>query len=199
MKSILFLSVLTLAVAAVAVEPMPRTEAVKYAALANLDLEKLADTPIPTDGDVKRSYGMKAEEGGGLVVPEVKLSADTVAKATESVQPLGQLWLLGIVPMRGDDAVRKSDLKRVPVNHEGRETTVSLCVMGVRKGANGEPELLIYGKGKQPLITAALKKSTEKTTAPLEFTAEMQGDRAQVKLIVAGKYEATFDVTQEMD
>jgi hypothetical protein len=196
MKTIaLILSALTLsALAASAQEALPRAEAVKFAALLNFDLAKLADTPIPTDADVKRPFGMKSDKHGGLVVPEAKLSADTLAKIGKDVQPVGQLWLAGLAPVRDGQGVPKDQLKLVTVEHEGREVTLPLCVLGVRKSDGGDLELLIYGKGKEPLLATKLAKAAHEQTAPLEFTAEREGDTARVKLSLVGKYEASFSL-----
>lgn len=176
-------------------EPLSRADAVKFAATLNFDLAKLADTPIPTDADVKRPFGLRAERRGGLVVPEAKLSADTLARVGPDVQPVGQLWLAGLVPMRDGAAVPSGQLKLVTVSHEGRDVTLPLCVLGVRKPAGGNLELLVYGKAKTPLIVAKLTKAAREQSAPIEFTAEREGDAARVKLSLCGSYEAEFSVT----
>lgn len=151
MKTILSLVAITLITLALAAqEDLPRTEAVKFAALLNFDLEKIADTPIPTDADIKRPFGLKAGNLGGLVVPEAMLSPATFSPATKEVVPVGQLWLAGLVPAKDGQAVSKDQLKLVTVQHEGREVTLRLCVLGVRKGTGGKLELLVFGKGKEP-------------------------------------------------
>jgi hypothetical protein len=185
------LTLVTLALAAQ--EDLPRTEAVKVAAALNFDLEKIADTPIPTDADTKRPFGIKAEKRGGLVVPESKLSPASFSKAGKEPVPVGQLWLAGLGPPKDGQPVSKDQLKLVTVQQEGREVTLSLCVLGVRKGAGDKLELLIYGKGKEPLLVLPLAKASREQKWPLEFTAERDGDAsARVKLLLVGKYEASF-------
>lgn len=179
-------------------DPLPRAEAVRFAALLNLDLEKLKDTPIPTDADVKRPFGIRADKRGGLLVPEAKLSIQTLAKAAKEIVPVGQLWLAGVVPQRGSEAVPKSELKLVTVEHEGREVTLPLCVLGVRRTEAGELELLVFGKGRDPLLKLPLKKlasGPREAAAPLEFTAERAAEGAKITLLVVGAFEATFEVT----
>lgn len=192
--SLVALAVATLAPAAQ--EDLPRTEAVKIAATLNFDLEKIADTPISTDADIKRPFGIKAEKRGGLVVPEAKLSPATISGAGKDVVPVGQLWLAGLVPVKNGEAVSKDQLKLVTVQHEGREVTLPLCALGGRKGAGDKIELLIYGKGKEPLLALPLTKASREQKWPLEFTAERESDAsARVTLLLVGKYEASFLVT----
>ena len=184
------------ATGALAQEPVPRADAVKYAAVVNFDLDKLADTPIPTDGDIKRPFAMKADKHGAMVVPEVKLSAATLANAGRDVLPIGQLWFASLVPMKNGQAVANDQLKMVTAQYEGREFTVPICVLGVRKTAGDGLELLIYGKGKEPLLSLPLTKSAREQKWPLEFDAEREGDSSgRLTLSIVGKYQASFQVT----
>jgi hypothetical protein len=201
MKTILPLLALTfVSLVLAAQEDLPRAEAVKFAAVLNFDLEKIADTPIPTDADTKRPFGLKADKRGGLVVPEAKLSPATFSTAGKEAVPVGQLWLAGVVPAKDGQAVSKDQLKLVTVQYEGREVTLPLCVLGVRKGAGDKLELLVFGKGKEPLLALPLTKAAREQRWPVEFTAEREGDAsARVKLSLVGKYEASFLVTAASD
>lgn len=192
------ISVLALALGALSLtaqEEVPRTEAVRFATLLNLDLERLADTPLPTDADTKRPFGIKAERRGGLVVPEAKLSVATLSSAGREPVPVGQLWLAGLVPVKDGEALAKDRLKLVSVEYEGREVELPLCVLGVRKVAGDKLELLVFGKAKEPLLALPLSKVSREQKLPLEFTAEREGgDSARVTLTLLGKYEASFSV-----
>jgi hypothetical protein len=201
MKNLLPLVALTLvALALAAQEDLPRTEAAKFAAVLNFDLEKIADTPIPTDADIKRPFGLKAGNLGGLLVPEGKLSPATFSTASKEAVSVGQLWLAGLVPAKDGQAVSKDQLKLVTVQHEGREVTLPLCVLGVRKGTGGKLELLVFGKGKEPLLALPLNPATREQKWPLEFTAEGEGEgSARLMLLLVGKYEASFLVTKASD
>jgi hypothetical protein len=201
MKKILPLITLTMVTLTLAAqEELPRSEAVKLAAILNFDLDKLADTPIPTDADIKRPFGLKADKGGALIVPEAKLSTATFSGAGKEAVPVGQFWFAGVVPAKDGQAVAKEQLKLVTVQHESREIALSLCVLGVRKGAGDRLELLVFGKGKEALLGLPLKPATREQKSPLEFRAEHEGETsARVTLALVGKYEASFLVKKAVE
>jgi hypothetical protein len=43
-------------------------------------------------------------------------------------------------------------LRLVTVKHEGEEYTVPQCALGVRRTSAGTLELLVFGKGKEPVV-----------------------------------------------
>jgi hypothetical protein len=173
-------------------EPLPRDEALKAAFQLCHDLSKMLDTPIATDPDVKRPVGIRADDRGLMVLPESKLSLDVFAKAGADVAPVGQLWLLKAVPVVEGQPAKAEKLKMVSVDGgDLGSLTVALCALGVRKGANGQPELLVYGKDKQPLLHVALMSvSGPAKEDPIEVSAQPQGDGAVVTLKILGKYTA---------
>jgi hypothetical protein len=177
-------------------EPLPREEALKAAFRVCLDLPKMLDTPIPTDPDVKRPVGVHADNRGLMVLPESKLSLVDVAKGGLEALPVGQLWLLRLVPVVASQPAKAEQLKIVTFGGDKEPTTVALCALGIRKAADGKPELLVYGKGKEPLLHAALAKISGdgKQANPIEVSAEQQGDGALVTLKILGAYTATFPV-----
>jgi len=175
-------------------EKLSREESLKAAFRLCSDLPKMLDTPIPTDPDVKRPVGVHADQRGLLVLPESKLSLDAVAKAGPEAVSIGQLWLLKIVPVVGGQPAKPDQLRTVSVKGDKEETTVALCALGVRKGAEGRPELLVYGKDKEPLLHVALTQISEKQENPIEISAEQQGDGAMLTLKILGKFSASFPV-----
>lgn len=167
--------------------------------MLNLDLDKLADTPIPTDADVKRPFGLKADNRGVLVIPEAKLSAHTFTNLGKEVVPIGQLWLARLVPERNGHPAEKDHLKLMTVQHDGREVTLPLCMLGARRGSEGL-ELLLYGKGKQPLVVVPMTKATEEPAWPITAAAERDGEAAaRLTLTFVGKHEASFRLTVPPD
>lgn len=175
-------------------EALPREEALKAAFHLCRDLTKMLDAPLATDPDVKRPVGVHADQRGLLILPESKLNADAVVKAGAEVAPIGQLWLLRVVPVVGGQPAAADKLQMVSVRGENETLSAALCALGVRKGAGGQPELLVYGKGKEPLLHVALTPITEQLENPIEVFAEQQGLGAMLTLKILGKYSARFEV-----
>lgn len=195
MKSLLLLVISFAALTpAMSQERLPRAEALKYACYLCLDLKQMLDTPIPTDPDVKRPVAIRGGNRGGLLLPEAKLSAEVFTKATGSVLPLAQLWLVNVAPMKEGQVVSADKLKKVEVKAESNEATAYCCALGVQKNSAGAFELLVYGKGKEPLVHTALKSFSGSTDseAPCDMTAEVQDNGALVTLKILGKYQASF-------
>jgi hypothetical protein len=66
----------------------------------------------------------------------------------------------------------------------------------VRRSSSGALELLIFGKGKEPLLTAPLKAIDTKQEPPIDLVAERESDCGRVTVKILGKYQASFAVTE---
>ena len=176
-------------------EQLQRPEALKYAFILAANLPEMLKTPIPTDPDVKRPVALRDGDYGGMVLPESKLSPGVFSKAGKEVAPLGQLWLLKLVPLADGQPVPASKLRMVEVRSEDSEATVCCCALGVRKGADGTLELLIYGKDKEPVLSAPIRTISREQEDPIAMSASREDDGGHVTLRFLGKYEAKFIVT----
>ena len=176
-------------------EQLPRQEALKYAFILSANLAEMLKTPIPTDPDVKRPVALHDGDYGGMVLPETKLSAEAFSKAGKDVAPVGQLWLLKLVPMNDGQPVPASKLRMVQARSEDAQATVPCCALGVRKNADGALELLVYGKDKEPVLRAPIHAISRDQENPIEMSAERKDDGGHITLRFLGKYETTFMVT----
>jgi hypothetical protein len=176
-------------------EQLPRQEALKYAFILSADLAAMLKTPIPTDPDVKRPVALRDGDYGGMVLPESKLSAEVISRAGKDVTPVGQLWLLKLVPMTDGQPVPASKLRMVEARSEDAQATVPCCALGVRKGTEGGLELLVYGKDKVPVLRAPMHAISRQQADPIDMAAERKEEGGLVTLRFLGKYEASFMVT----
>ena len=135
-------------------EQLSRQEALKYAFIVSANLPAMLKTPIPTDPDVKRPVAARDGDYGAMVLPETKLSAEAFAKSGKDPAPVGQLWLLKLVPLMDGQPAPASKLKMVEASGDEGQATVPCCALGVRKVADGGLELLVFGKDKEPVLRA---------------------------------------------
>jgi hypothetical protein len=197
-KSILLLAPLFAVLAPLqAQQAVPRDELLRVAAyIVSLDLKQMLNTPIPTDPDVKRPVALREGERGVMALPESKL-ADGLARQGREVVPVGQLWLRKLVPQCGSQAVRPEQLQLVSLTVGDRTESAVLCALGVSKDAGGKLQLLVYGKGKDPLLELPLKSISAAQENPIELSAAVQGNSAVLTLRLLGKHEASFTLVGE--
>lgn len=196
MKKSLLLLALFVASIAGAQEVVPREDALKASFALWYSVGKVDDLPLKVDADIKYPYGVAKHDLGMIVIPETKL-ADVISKAGETVLPLGQLWMKGLAPAFDGATVPSSQLKLVDVTVKDETAGVVLCTLGVRKTEKSGLELVIYGKGKEPLKAVALKVAKGKQELPIELTVVPGNESADVTVKVLGKYEATLTVTKK--
>lgn len=181
--------------AAQAQEQLSRQEALKYAFAVSANLAAMLKTPIPTDPDVKRPVAMRDGDYGGMVLPESKLGSEVFAKAGKDVAPVGQLWLLKLVPTNSGQPVPASKLRMVDVSADEGQAMVPCCALGVRKGANDGLELLVFGKDTEPVLHVPMQTISRQQENPIEMSSERKDEAGLVTLRFLGKYEASFMVT----
>jgi hypothetical protein len=174
-------------------ENMPRKDALKYAFILAADPSTLRGTAIPTDVDVKSAVGVSHGEYGALLLPETKLSPDSLK--VKGVAPLGQLWLHKIAPAAEGEKVDREALRVVTVRGEEESASVVQCALGAMLNDSGGIDLCIFGKGKTPLFKVPLKKVDKNQEYPIEIRAERGSEgTARIILNVLGKYEGSFQV-----
>jgi hypothetical protein len=181
---------------AFAQERLTRDEALFYARAVSADTTQFQGTPIPTNVDLDQPVAMRDEDYGGLVLPQKGLTLETIATAGETPVPIGQLWLHRLAPMRQGGAVSRSALRLVTVRAQGAEETVPQCALAVRRNSSGALEMLVFGKGKEPVLTVPLKPLDARQSAPIDLAAERDYDSGRLTLKILGKHQATIAVTE---
>ncbi len=131
-----------------------------------------------------------------MLLPESKLTAEILAKAGKEVISIGQLWLVKVAPMDEGKVVPVDKLKGVEVRAEDQKATAFCCALATRKNSAGGLDLLVFGKGKEPILRTPLKDATSQNSieSPLDMSAERTDAGAEVTLKVLGKYQAKFMV-----
>jgi hypothetical protein len=195
MKRIVFLAALLALASAPAQEKLSREECLKYAFLVSSNLKELLGTPIPTDPDLKRPAGIQDENCGAMVLPETKLSAQTLAGAGKTVVPVGQLWMAKLVPTSEGKALATDKLRLVHLTVNNNDLDVPCFALGVRQGPKDSLELLLYGKSAEPLMSMPLKAISTSQDVPIDMTATRKDSGAgTLTLRFFGKYEATLNL-----
>jgi hypothetical protein len=175
-------------------EKLPREEALVYAKIVSPFTKQAGG--IATDVDIQKPVVVKDEDYAGMALPQKNLNAESIAQASETPVPIGQLWLHKLTPMRDGSGLPADKLRLVSVRHEGEEITVPACALGAQRNRSGALELLVFGKDKEPILKLPLKKIETTQELPIDITAERTGEGAAVTLKILGKYEAKLKVTE---
>jgi hypothetical protein len=195
-QTLVILTLLTTLLLVSAQEKLSREEALKYASAVSADAKQLSGTPIKTDVDPQLPVAIQDGEFGGMVLPQKGLKVSDLAAAKEAIVPIGQMWLLKLTPMRNGEAIPSEKLRLATIQADGEEATVPQCALGVRRKNANALELVVFGKDKEPILTAPIKAISAQQDSPIDLSAERDSDSGQVTLKILGKYEASFAVTE---
>jgi len=177
-------------------EQLPREQALKYAFAVSVNLEQLQGTPIATDVDLKRPVVLRDGEYGGMFLPEAKLTAEAIGKAGDKVVSIGQLWLHKLTPMRDGQGIASEKLRMAKVTGEdGTEVQVPQCALGMCRNAAGSLELLLYGKGTEPVLAVPVSAAGGKAEQGIVLEAERGDNGGQLTVTFFGKYKAKLSFT----
>lgn len=153
--------------------------------------------PLRTEVDLQKPVALTEENYGAMILPQKGMTSDSICPAADGeIVPLGQLWLKGLAPMRNGQCVSSDELRLLTVEADGDVVTVPLCALGVRRKSADALELVIFGKGKEPLLAAPLKASTASHAMPVDLAAERGEESGRITVKILGKYSASFEVTE---
>ena len=177
-------------------ERLTRDEALFYARAVSADTTQFQGTPIATNVDLDQPVALRDEDYGGMVLPQKGLTLETIATAGEIPVPIGQLWLHRLAPMRQGWVISRSALRLVTVQAQGQEETVPQCALAVRRNPSGALEMLVFGKGKEPILAVPLKPLDAVQSNPIDLAAERDYESGRLTVKILGKYQATIPVTE---
>lgn len=179
------------ATVACAQERVPQEQASKIAKMLAEQAAKVNDPQVKTHVDTAKAYGLRKEDVGVMVIPDEKLSAEALAHAGKHTLPAGQLWLRNLTPIIDGKVVPGDQLRLATVTVNDQEHQLPLLLLGVRKNADGNLELLAYAKDKKPLLHLPLKKVATKQELPIELEGkEGENETGVLTINLLGQYQA---------
>jgi hypothetical protein len=167
--------------------------------------QKLAEVPstfgdqaFAIDVDRDKPVGLKGGEAGLVVLPVKGLTTDTLVNAGKTVVPVAQLWTYKVTLANSGTPVEKAKLRIITVGEGDKTRDVQLFLIGVVKAEQGAPELVIYGKGGEPVLHVPLGKLHEiKQELPIQLSGRQTGDAsATLTLDLVGQFSADVGVVK---
>ena len=183
-----------------AAEDAKRLESDKAAKLASTlvaETSSMTDLPVKVMADTQRAMGIVAQDRGGVLVPDSRLTAEALKKVDKDVLPVGMLFLLRITPSVADLATSADQHRQITVTIENKTLTVFVLPLAVTRVAD-RLVLLVYTNRKEPAIVTTLVEYSESKELPLEMEAKpAQDQRATLLLSILGRPRAALDVVAQ--
>jgi peroxiredoxin len=180
------------AIVALGPERLARTSLLKTAGFLALAASGQKDAPI-AEVDVDKPAAVSSETFGkkalALVLPARKLSRDLLEKASAEPRPLGQLWLLDLLPLAGDKEIARDKLRLI--QFLPGKPGMPLAFLAVSAQPGKQPDLLLYGKDKEPMLRLPLQKASLQQELPLELELATDGEPI-LYINILGRYQATL-------
>jgi hypothetical protein len=183
------------AAASAAPERIPPEEAQRIAKMLTKHAEKVESVQFKTDVDKEKPFGVREGDLGAMVLPDKKLSEETLTKAGKVVTPIGHLWMRKLTPF-ADGATTPNDKLRILTitTPNNEEVKLPFFLLGVRKNGDGL-ELLVFGKDKEPVAKLPLKKGSVQQELPMELEGKHgENDTGVITINILGKYQAVLTV-----
>ena len=190
-------SVVVLAGFGWAQERVPQEQAVKFARRFADEASKISSPQLKTEVDPEKVFALHAGEAHAMFIPEKGLSEETFTRAGKEPTPVGQLWMRRIVPAAEGKPVPEDKLRIVTISVNNEDHPLPLTLVGVRKGADNQLELVFYGKDKEPYHHSPVRKldTKQKGDEPVVLEAQKDaGDTATLIFTLVGEYQGSIQV-----
>lgn len=185
--------------AAIAQDAVPLPEAQKAARKLSESAGVLPDAPFTTEPDLEKPQGIKRGDTGMLILPDRKLTAHSLTAASQTLTPIGQLWANQVSLAKDGKVFARDQLRIVKVSEGEKRADVQLYLLGAARNEAGALELVVFGKGKEPLLRVPLTRS--KGTGqelPLALSVRKNGEHTgSISVNVLGEYGAELAVMRE--
>ena len=195
MKVLSALALLT--VVSLAQEIVPLDEAQRGARKVTDTLGTPSDAPFATEVDVTKPQAVKAGKVGLLVIPDKKLTLETLGGTGEAITPIGQLWTLNVSLGKNGEPAPNDKIRFLSVSDGDRDLQVQLYFVGAAKNPSGQLDLVIFAKGKEPFLRVPLTKTSTASTQelPIELSGRKDDDHTgTLSLKLLGQYAADLTV-----
>ncbi|MDQ3625436.1 MAG: hypothetical protein M3463_23660 [Verrucomicrobiota bacterium] len=185
--------------AAVAQEPVPLKEAQNAARKLTDSLGVLRDLPMATEPDLEKPQAIKAGGAGVLILPDRKLTAESLSGASQTSTPIGQLWTHQVSLAKDGKAVARDQLRVVSVTEKEKRADVQLYLLGAAKNDAGALELVVFGKAKEPLLRVPLvQRRGGSQELPLALSVRKNEEGSGfLSVNILGEYTVELGVVRE--
>src|SRR5262249_52451450 len=161
---------------------------------------KKVKLPLDVQPDTDKPYAKRKDEYGAMFLPDKRLTAELLEKAGKDLVPVALLWTHRLGPVSGGKVVSSKKLQDLPVTVKDEAVNLTVCCVGVRKGAKDALEMVLLSRDQTPVLVLPLEKAESKQELPIEFLASIEGDdRAILTVKLLGKYRTKLTLGVQTD
>jgi hypothetical protein len=192
---------LSMALGAMAQEAVPLEEAQKIAQKLAATPTASGDQPFTVEVNAEQPVALRGGDAGLIILPDKHLTADSFANAGKAVTPVAQLWTYRVTLANGGKSLENSQVRVVTIGEGDQRKDTQFFLIGVVKNEQGVAELVIFGKGREPVLHVPLTKSSAGSQDfPIALSGRQTGDdSATLTLNLPGQFTADLGVVKAAD
>lgn len=180
--------------AAQEVKRLEADEAKKIAQVLTDASSKLDNPALKVAPAIDKSMGLTSNNRGALIVPDSRLTIDSLKNLDKEIVPLGLLYVHRLTPVVADQSVPEDQHRTVEVTIKDKSVKLAVLHLGAAKVAD-RLVLIMYAGGKAPVSVTTLVEANDAKDHPLDLEARKAGDsQATIILTVLGHYRAAFNI-----
>lgn len=161
------------------------------------ELKKVTDAPLKVEVDARQSTVLgTAEMGGVAFLTHRHVTEDALKKSDKEVVPLGVLGLYRFSLVADKKPVPTDKLRSGVIVVEGMTFEVSFCFVGIKTEQDGNRRLVIYGKGKEPIVKLPLNDFETKGERSVSIECKVGSGDGTLNLNVLKKFQAIVPLKQ---
>jgi hypothetical protein len=183
---ILFIVIGTVA-RSIAQENVPLEEAREGARKANATIATEKEMPLQIEADLEKPVAIRGGQVALMIVPDKRMTPAQFGALTTEVSPIAQLWTRNASLQINGEPAQRDRVRVIGVDDRLKKVEVELYLIGARKNEGGASEVLIFGKGKEPLLRLPLTAGAESAAAasatssgPIELAGRKTGENSGI-------------------
>ena len=155
--------------------------------------QPFAEKPLKIDANLEQPQAISGGEVGMLVIPDKALTAEMLSGLGDAIMPIGQLWTHKASVAFEGKATANEKLRFFSVTDGDTTRDVQLYLLGAHKTASGALELVVFGKGDEPLLRTPIEKIDDvvQQKVPIELSGRKDSEESgTLTLQLPGPYRA---------
>jgi len=168
---------------AFAQDAVPVEETREGARKANVAIASEKEMPLRIDPDLEKPVAVRGGGVGLMIVPDKRFTAAQLGALGADLLPVAQFWSRNASVQVNGEGAKREQVRVIGIDDGFKKVDVELYLIGAKKNENGAVELLLFGKGREPILRLPIANGAPTGTAqalPIELAGRKTGDDSGV-------------------